>query len=66
MTMPQIIMLNHASHVNHTRAKSGSEVKQKGNSNAIPESYKSEETPKFRGKPIDQLTAEEYQTYMSS
>lgn len=62
--MPQMIMLIHASSVNRKRAGLDRKTPSTKKSSAPPESYKSDDTPMWRGKRIDQLNTVEYQAYL--
>lgn len=59
LTMPQILMLNHAAYVNKTR----SDRKQAKKAPVVDEPSSE---PTFRGKPLSQLSSEEYALYVSS
>ena len=63
--MPQILMLNHAAWVQNERrdAKINS-ARQTGQPRSLEENIYEETT--FNGKPLDQLTSEEYLAYHAS
>lgn len=65
LTMPQIIMLNHAAWVqNERRDAKIHHAKATGQPRSIEERVYEGEF--FNGKPVDQLTSEEYLTYHAS
>lgn len=63
MTMPQIVMLHHASYVN--RKRSGLDDSSGASSGKPPEDSSSDDMPMFEGKAIDSLTTEEYAAYLN-
>lgn len=60
MTMPQIIMLNHASSINYKRSEARSKAKA---NNDKPEDESKQIV--YKGKKIEELTSEEMVSYMS-
>lgn len=60
-----MIMLNHAAYVNRKRAGLLDKDKETPAKQYAPEDPRSDDLPKFMGKPIDQLTTEEYAIYQN-
>lgn len=63
--MPQIVMLNHAAWLqNERRDAKINQARQAGSQPSLPEQIYESQT--FNGKPLDQLTSEEYLAYHAS
>jgi hypothetical protein len=61
--MPQVIMLTHAAHVNRQRVKVKAD-EEVGDDQPVTSRAVRSDMPSVNGKPIDELTSEEYARYL--
>lgn len=64
LTLPQILMLNHAAHVNRQRLDKQMDAKKDGNALERIEASFHEEQPIWRGKKWSEMTSEDMATYV--
>lgn len=64
LTMPQILMLNHAAVVNRARLDARTRHRQDTGTMTMEDVVNT--MPLFNGKPINELTSEEYAQYLAS
>jgi hypothetical protein len=62
LTMPQIIMLNHASHINKQRLDVKIKEGRDTGTQTVEEAVA--DAPVYKGKRLDELTSEEYLAYL--